>query len=107
MVDYVCVVLPETVCSRRKAKSPTKKTGKVKRDWRKTSTLGTPEHKEMKDHSTKQTRVQMMCMRVHYTTPVCMKLEWSLNQRGSANDMNTVKPMLKMLRPESTSACWK
>ncbi len=62
MIVYFCVVLPETVCSRRKAKTPTKKTGKVKRDWRKTSTLGTPEHKEMKIHSMKQTHVQMMYM---------------------------------------------
>lgn len=42
---YYFVVLPETVSSRKKAKTPTKKTGNVKRDWRRTSTLGEPEHR--------------------------------------------------------------
>lgn len=36
-----------------------------------------------------------------------MKPDCILNQRGNTRDMNIVKPVLKMLRPESTSVYWR
>lgn len=73
-------MIPDTVLSRRKARSPTRNTGKVSRDWRSTSRLDTPAWKCTHTKTRTHTRAQSLVCGERVFLTACILLLWLLEK---------------------------